>query len=103
MFYLPGHIAELQIDTQQGKDITKLDGEACNADGTLKEAEEMVWPNSPSDVPMDPSATMNRLRNGDQDDDVVPAVNLQRRCVSFEAHSGCKYYPLITSITVLPS
>ena len=36
------------------KDIDKLDGEACNADGTLKDAEEMAWQNSPLDVVMPP-------------------------------------------------
>ena len=31
------------------KDASKPDGEACRADGTLKDADEMEWPNSPSE------------------------------------------------------
>ena len=30
--------------------MSKLDGEACNADGTLKDAMEIEWVNSPSDL-----------------------------------------------------
>ncbi len=30
------------------KDHTKPDGEACNDDGTLKEASELEWPDSPT-------------------------------------------------------
>ena len=40
-------------DATQGeriyKDYSKPDGEACRDDGTLKDASEMEWPNSPSD------------------------------------------------------
>ena len=45
-------------DTMQGndsdseqiyKDYSKPDGDACRDDGTLKDASEMEWPNSPSD------------------------------------------------------
>ena len=40
-------------DVTQGeriyKDYSKPDGEACRDDGTLKDASEMEWPNSPSD------------------------------------------------------
>jgi hypothetical protein len=32
------------------KDHTKPDGNACQPDGTLKDASEMEWPNSPSDL-----------------------------------------------------
>ena len=32
------------------KDITKPDGEACNADGTLKDASEIEWYSSPVPV-----------------------------------------------------
>ena len=31
------------------KDYSKPDGDACRDDGTLKDASEMEWPNSPSD------------------------------------------------------
>ena len=40
---------ELTIDTHVQKDITKPDGEACNDDGTLKDASLMNWVNSPLD------------------------------------------------------
>jgi hypothetical protein len=30
------------------KDITKPDGDACNEDGTLKDASELEWPDSPT-------------------------------------------------------
>ena len=33
------------------KDTSKPDGEACNPDGTLKDAEQIKWLNSPSDSP----------------------------------------------------
>lgn len=43
--------SELQlINTKNLKDTTKPDGEACNADGTLKDASEMEWLNSPTDL-----------------------------------------------------
>jgi hypothetical protein len=31
------------------KDTGKPDGEACREDGTLKDVDELVWPDSPSD------------------------------------------------------
>ena len=40
---------ELEIDTRVQCDATKPVGEACNGDGTLKDASEMNWLNSPSD------------------------------------------------------
>jgi len=40
----------LQITTSRSKDESKLDGEACNKDGTLKEASEMDWKNSPTNL-----------------------------------------------------
>ena len=30
------------------KDLQKPDGKACNSDGTLKDASDMEWPDSPS-------------------------------------------------------
>ena len=63
----------LQINT---KDLDKPDGEACNEDGTLKDVEEMVWVNSPSDLP--PAVPSLQDNNVDQDDDLLPATNLQR-------------------------
>ena len=40
---------ELKINIRAQNNVTKPVGEACNADGTLKEANEIVWLNSPSD------------------------------------------------------
>jgi hypothetical protein len=31
------------------RDVTKPVGDACRDDGTLKDADEMVWPNSPTE------------------------------------------------------
>jgi hypothetical protein len=36
------------------KDASKPEGEACNPDGTLKDADKMEWLNSPSDVGLAP-------------------------------------------------
>ena len=41
---------ELTIDTLYLKDTSKPEGEACNLDGTLKDASQIEWVNSPSDV-----------------------------------------------------
>jgi hypothetical protein len=42
-----------QENTNNGKqiykDYSKPDGEACQEDGTLKDASELDWPDSPSD------------------------------------------------------
>ena len=42
------------IDTNEGKtylrDTTKPVGDACRDDGTLKDADEMEWPNSPTEL-----------------------------------------------------
>ena len=38
----------LGIATSSLKDFSKPDGDACNEDGTLKDASEMDWPDSPS-------------------------------------------------------
>ena len=32
------------------RDITKPVGDACRDDGTLKDTDEMVWPNSPTEL-----------------------------------------------------
>jgi hypothetical protein len=42
--------AELTINTSFLKDASKPEGEACNPDGTLKDADKMEWLNSPSDL-----------------------------------------------------
>lgn len=45
---------EFQDTNDKGKtylrDTTKPVGDACREDGTLKDADEMVWPNSPTEL-----------------------------------------------------
>ena len=36
------------LNQRKQKDLRKPDGDACNPDGTLKDASEMEWPDSPS-------------------------------------------------------
>ena len=36
------------LNQRKQKDLWKPDGDACNPDGTLKDAPEMEWPDSPS-------------------------------------------------------
>lgn len=43
------------LDTNEKKktymrDMTKPVGDACHDDGTLKDADELVWPESPSEI-----------------------------------------------------
>ena len=40
-------------DTEQFKDVTMPDGDACRPDGTLKDASEIQWLNSPSEETRD--------------------------------------------------
>jgi hypothetical protein len=44
-----GDVGNLNNTKQIFKDATMPDGDACRPDGTLKEASEMVWPDSPSE------------------------------------------------------
>jgi hypothetical protein len=45
---------ELQDTNERGKtykrDMTKPVGDACREDGTLKDADELEWPNSPTEL-----------------------------------------------------
>jgi len=43
-------VVELTLDTHFWKDEGKPDGEACNVDGTLKDAKDMEWLNSLSEL-----------------------------------------------------
>jgi hypothetical protein len=56
---------ELEIDIRAQNDVTKPVGEACNADGTLKEANKIVWLNSPSDE--NPSSFPKRAHTPESD------------------------------------
>ena len=55
----------LSITTSGLKDASKPDGEACNDDGTLKEASEMDWPDSPTDLAA--PATLKRRAHSDDE------------------------------------
>jgi len=59
-------IEELIINTSFLKDASKPEGEACNPDGSLKDADTMEWLNSPSDL-----APATSFENHDKD---VPHV-----------------------------
>lgn len=52
------------------KDWTKPDGDACRPDGTLKDASEMEWPNSPSDLnqPKEDRFSLKRKSPGDENE-----------------------------------
>ena len=52
----------LTLDTFVYKDTTKPDGEACNDDGTLKDADDMLFVNSPSELEP-PPPPQKRMRN----------------------------------------
>jgi hypothetical protein len=43
-------VGTLGYAEQTFKDSTLPDGDACRPDGTLKDASEMEWPNSPSEA-----------------------------------------------------
>jgi hypothetical protein len=69
------------------KDYSKPDGEACRDDGTLKDASELEWPNSPSDSnpynlnPGEENVILKRKPLGDEDDsgyenDELPKVKV---------------------------
>ena len=51
---------ELRINTLFLKDASKPEGEACNPDGTLKDANKMDWLNSPLDLAPAPFESRNK-------------------------------------------
>jgi hypothetical protein len=71
-------VTELTIDTVFEKDGPKLVGEAVNPDGTLKDASEMRWVNSPSDE-TPPPPERGGIEHGTLEKE-GPA--LKKRCVS---------------------
>lgn len=64
------------------KDASKPEGEACNPDGTLKDADKMEWPNSPSDLAPAPFANRNEDVLHDLDDETDDGRVTKRRRVS---------------------
>ena len=66
MLTLYEQIVNLSITTSSLKDTRNPDGEVCNEDGTLKEALEMDWPDSPSGSAA--LATLKCAQGGDEND-----------------------------------
>jgi hypothetical protein len=56
------------------RDASKPEGEACNADGTLKDASELEWPDSPSE----PNAATFEIHPEDDNDRVWDYWNLKK-------------------------
>ena len=76
------------------KDLDKLDSDAHNVDRMLKDADEMVWPNSPSDLPVTVSSAGDSDGNGNGDDDKM--ADLQEHCVSLPVFlQDVRYLPVI--------
>jgi hypothetical protein len=65
------------VDTQVQKDTSKPDGEACNDDGTLKDASQMDWINSPSDATTAP--VLKHLLDSDDESDDDEEMSLPRK------------------------
>lgn len=68
---------ELGLAIDIPKDVTKPDGEACREDGTLKDAEEIEWMNSPS---KDIGAPLLKRRGSRSEDE---AAARKKACVSY--------------------
>jgi len=61
---------DLHVNSAASKDHTKPNSEACNADGTLKDAKYIDWPDSPSKAAPPPLKCLH----ADSDDDDLPAI-----------------------------
>lgn len=77
------HQTNLNIgsSSRSQKDITKPDGEACNEDGTLKDASEMEWLNSPGSN-SSPIPFSKRAHNDSDEDEVT---SKKKTCVSIKS------------------
>ena len=49
------------------KDVAKPNGEACNTDGTLKDAQDIEWQNSPSELTPPPCLVMKQVLDDNED------------------------------------
>ena len=58
----------LKSTTSRSNDQSKLDGEAWNEDGTLKEASEMDWKNSPTKLAALATLKQAHQNNGSGED-----------------------------------
>ena len=76
------NIKELTITTAFLKDASKPKGEACNPDGTLKDADKVEWLNSPLDlVPPSLENFSKHVIDDEINDDDAPVT--KRRRVSY--------------------
>lgn len=72
-------VTELTLDTAFERGAPNLEGEACNADGTLKDATEIQWVHSPSDLTPPPP---EKRCLDDTEDEGPEELTSKRRCVS---------------------
>ncbi|KAM6503724.1 hypothetical protein JOM56_000667 [Amanita muscaria] len=72
-----GKKPRLTLNTAIKRDKTTPVGEACNPDGTLKDASDMVWVNSPSDLTPPPLST--KRGHDDTDDENLDTAKLMRK------------------------
>ena len=82
--------ADVMRGEQIYKDYSKPDGEACQDDGTLKDASELEWPNSLSDL----SPYTDNLNPGEEN------VILKRKPLSDEDDSGYENAELPKAVKV---
>ena len=76
--------ADLRVNTQ-----VPLSGDAVNSDGTLKDASEIRWVHSPSELtppPLEKRVLENENDDGDSDGDLLP----KRRRVSCSSCLHCR-------------
>ena len=75
------HQASLKSTGSQSvqKDITKPNGEACNADGTLKDASKIIWVHSPTGSNSSPIPFLKHAHNDSNEDEVTVK---KKTCVS---------------------
>ena len=58
----------LRVNTQPVlKDVVKPDGDACNTDETLKDAQDIEWQHSPSDLVPPPLLAMKQVLDDEED------------------------------------
>ena len=75
----------MTVDIQ--KDTSKPDGEACRADGTLKDADEMEWPNLPSeDITIPQQKCLLEAGSGSEDQ----AISKKKARVSIQSNRRYK-------------
>ncbi|KAH9977017.1 hypothetical protein BGW80DRAFT_1456384 [Lactifluus volemus] len=82
--YIP-ILTELTLNTVLQKDMSRLEGEAVNDDGTLKDADEITWLHSPSDeTPLPPAKQTFGTFDGESSDDGLE----KKKCCLYKK-GGC--------------